>query len=191
MKRIDPLSVFVVLALAAGCGSDASETEPGAEPSQGQSAATAGGSLDGSAVQGDVRKMIAAVYDAEVDVVLGYTHPRIIEMMGGESRAQTTLKIAFASIQSTGMTLESLTFPTAPALVQSDVNQFVIVPTLSIVAAKDQRVESLNYQFGVRPVGETEWKYLEGSRVNKKFLGTFFPDFPTSYELPETYRKKL
>ena len=52
-------------------------------------------------------------------------------------------------------------------------------------------VESLNYQFGIRAIGTSKWTYIEGSRINKQNVRTLFSDFPSDYEFPEFYRKKL
>jgi hypothetical protein len=146
---------------------------------------------DVEVVQADVRKNANAVYQGDIDTVLAYTHPKIIGMMGGVTRAKTVLTGTLSQIQTMGMTLESLTFPAEPTFLKSDANHFVIVPTKSIVVAAGQRLESLNYQFGIRAVGTTNWTYIEGSRINQENVGTLFPDFPADYEFPPFYRRKL
>ncbi len=209
MKHHAFFSALVAVAALVGCGTNEPQTPSGRVPSTpGQ---TTGESLNDSiasiqdeepaakhdqvsdkdVVQEDVRKMVSAVYGADVETVLGYTHPKIIDLLGGRSQAKSALETAFSQFQSLGMKLESMTFPDDPTFLKTDTNHFVMVPTKSIVSANGQRIESLNYQFGIRQIGTTKWKYIEGSRINQQNVTTLFPDFPTDYEFPKFYRKKL
>ncbi len=89
------------------------------------------------------------------------------------------------------MRVESLTFPRAPEFLEGGGRRFAIVPTLSIIYANAQRVESLNFQLGVLEPKSTQWVYVEGSRINKQNVQELFPGFPATYEFPLFYRKKL
>ena len=139
-------------------------------------------------VQQDVQKMIDAVYANDIDTLIGYTHPEIIELMGGEEEARTALTEALSQLAELNMTVESMTYPSEPVFLEGGDSRFVIVPTLSIIAANGRRVESLNYQFGILDAGASTWKYVEGSRINSDNVQMLFPDFPDDYEFPETYR---
>jgi hypothetical protein len=142
-------------------------------------------------VQDDVRSIQTAVYDGNVEVVIGYTHPKIIELLGGQENAKVEFSALLSKLQSGGMKLESFAFPTPPTFMKSDASEFVIVPTLSVISTNAARVESLNYQVGNRKIGASNWTYIEGSRLNKQNVKDFLPDFPADYEFPKFYRKKL
>jgi len=144
-----------------------------------------------TSVQTDVLTNIKAVYAADIETVVGYTHSKVIELMGGEEKMKVALQQALGQIKSKGMKIETLHFPADPTFLTGTANEFVIVPTKMIISAGGQRVESLNYQFGVRANGEKSWKYIEGSRINRENVGTLFPDFPTDYKFPPVYRKLL
>jgi hypothetical protein len=111
--------------------------------------------------------------------------------MGGASKATNILKNTFQQFQSKGMKLESHTFPKEPIFLKSDRHAFAIVPTKSIIVAQGQRLESLNYQFGIKQSGQTNWTYIEGSRINSTNVVELFPDFPKNFVFPTFYRKKL
>jgi hypothetical protein len=142
-------------------------------------------------VQTDVSRILSAVYSNDLETVLAYTNPKIIEMMGGKTKATSTLQDALQGIQPAEMSLESLSFPTAPTFLKGDHHEFVIVPTKSIIIARGQRLESLNYQFGVKDSGRTNWTYIEGSRINSTNVIQLFPDFPSNFVFPSFHRKKL
>ncbi len=206
MKKSLLLLALLTISISVGCGTRDPQTppresapktladkEPSSNPSQAQQGDRSAGDLrsDDEVVQQEVRKMATAVYQSDVDTVLSYTHPKIIDLMGGTKQARSTLETAFSQFESLNMELESITFPEAPTFLNTDSNRFVIVPTKSIISADGQRFESLNYQFGIQRHGTTSWSYVEGSRINKQSVRSLFPDFPPDYEFPEFYRKKL
>ena len=142
-------------------------------------------------VQQDVSSDLHAVYAGDIDNVLSYTHPKIIEMMGGETTARETLSAVLVKFQNGGLSLKSLTFPKLPTFINTTAHHFVIVPTLTIMSAHGKRVESLNYQFGIKGLEDKKWTYIEGSRINKSNVQALFPDFPSNYEFPQVYRKLI
>jgi hypothetical protein len=142
-------------------------------------------------VQADVRRMLSALFTNNIDTVLAHTHPKIIASLGGVTAAKAALQPGLAQIQSSQMSLVSLTFPQAPSFIATAERKYVVVPTLSTIAAKGQRTESFNFQFGIKEKTGTNWTYIEGSRINPQILGAFFPDFPSDYKFPQFYRKKL
>ena len=141
--------------------------------------------------QADVQSIVKAVYEGDVNVTMKYTHPTVIRLQGGEAAARRALEKAIGFIRQSGLSLESMTFPSAPICLQGKGRTFVIVPTLSIIAAGPQRFESLNFQVGVREPSSHEWKYVEGSRLDDRNIAILFPGFPSSYKLPSIYRKPL
>lgn len=142
-------------------------------------------------VQDDVKLTISAVYKGDVDVVLKYTNPKIIEMMGGDVKARETLKGIFASFAKKDMKLISFKFTSNPSFFEGSKNHFVFVPTLSVISVSGQLVESLNFQLGIRPKDSNVWTYIEGSRITKENILMFASDFPNDVDLPKFYRKKI
>jgi len=142
-------------------------------------------------VQADIRKLSTAVYKADIDTVLKYTHPKIKKILGGEAKAKKTLDSQLKKFKSLGMKQVLFKFPAPPRFVDTSENHYVVIPTYTVMEVKGQRVESLNFQFGVKPIKGSAWTYIEGSRLNKKTLPALFPDFPDDFELPKFWRKKL
>ena len=142
-------------------------------------------------VQTDVERILRAVYAGDIETVDKFTHPKIIQMLGGPIQARSSLMLALDQVQASGMKIESLVFPVAPTFTNGTTHQFAVVPTKLVITVSGQRFESLNYQLGVREMNQTNWSYLEGSRVRADNVKSFFPDFPTSYAFPNIYRKQL
>jgi hypothetical protein len=146
---------------------------------------------DAARVQQDVRTLIHALYNADVDTVVRYTHPTIIAMQGGVQGTRRAVQNVVLKLKSAGMRVESLTFPKPPEFLEGAGRRFAVVPTLSIISANAERFESLNFQLGILEPGSTEWTYVEGSRITRQNVQSLFPGFPATYEFPPFYRKKL
>src|SRR5262245_11774978 len=142
-------------------------------------------------VQQDVIDLSKAVFAGDIDTIVRFTPPAVIELAGGEAALRQTLKVALETITGAGMKLESLSFPSAPTFLEGGGNRFVVVPTLSVTVVNGQRVESLNFQIGSFDKGASRWTYIEGSGVNRENVQLLFPGFPQDFEFPSIYRKRL
>lgn len=142
-------------------------------------------------VQSQVREISSAVYAGDADGVLKHSHPKIIAMLGGQDAAKPLLEQMLKKLLANGMKMEEMTFPAAPSFLTGTENEFVIVPTRSIIVANEKRGESLNFQFGARPIGSTRWSYIEGSRINSDNVRKLFPDFPRDFAFPAISRKLI
>lgn len=143
-------------------------------------------------VQADVRSNLNAFQSGDLDTLLRFTHPKVLEMMGGIDKAKVQLTAVIAQMQSAGISIESLNFPQDPIFIETKANLYVIVHTQGVgKAGNGVRLESVGFQLGIRPVGTTEWTYVDGSGVTNTNVRTFFPDFPTGQVLPTTSRRRL
>lgn len=142
-------------------------------------------------VQTDVEALTRALYQGDVDTVIGFTHPAILAKLGGVEIAHAAVTTAVQQMQKNGTRLESFKFPSPPEFLQVGERWFATVPTLSVIVVGNQRVESLNFQFGVLEPGADGWSYIEGSRVQATDVPLLFPGFPTGHRFPLFYRRKL
>ena len=139
-------------------------------------------------VQENIKELSKAFYNKDYKKLLNSTLPKIVEEMGGLLNAEKALKESQGKID---LKLESLDFPVKPVFFTKGKFEYTVVPTLSIVSYQNQRAESLNFQVGRRMKTKNKWYYIEGSRLNKKTLSKFLPNFPVNYKFPKIYRKKL
>jgi hypothetical protein len=193
MMRGNLIACLIVLTIAFGCSRKSADSRSVSDSfnPKAEQAGPNGPATRVRLVQADVRRTLNAVYGGDIDTVLRFTHPDIIQQMGGALQAKTVLQKALDQIQTAGMKVESLAFPEVPTFTNSTAHEFVVVPTKLVITVKGQRLESLNYQFGVREVTQTNWAYIEGSRITAENVRKFFPDFPLGFEFPKVYRKKL
>lgn len=146
---------------------------------------------DVAQVQRDVKTLIYALNGGDVDMVLRFTSPRAIELAGGVERVRQGLQAAVQLSRDAGMQIDSFEFPEPPDFVAGGGRVFAVVPTLQVVTVRGQKVESLNFQLGIREPGAKTWVYVEGSRLDQPTLQALAPGFPPDYDFPPVYRKRL
>jgi hypothetical protein len=154
-------------------------------------APVAGTPVETQTVQHEVERIIRAIYSGDIDLVMHSTYPPVIGLMGGPDVARRSLEHIVAQVRKSGMTLESFSFPAAPAFFDAGGTRFVFVPTLSVVAVNGKRFESRNFQLGVLDAGATRWTYVEGSRLTPQNVHTLLPTFPSDRPFPPIQRKAL
>ncbi|PHR95498.1 MAG: hypothetical protein COA78_30045 [Blastopirellula sp.] len=143
-------------------------------------------------VQEDVQKMELAIFAEDADALLEYAHPIVMKLSGNDTKVfYAALEKTFSIHREKSAKLESLSFIHPPTYVQSDINEFAIVPVKKIVKTSDRRVENLPIYVGIRPIGSSEWKYIDITHVSHQIFKAIFPDFPADQELPKTYVKDL
>ncbi len=142
-------------------------------------------------VQSDVNRIVNAAFEGDIDVMLDYTHPAIINAMGGRVAARQTLSRVIEQVQTLNMSLVSFSFPGDPIFILGEEFRYVVVPTMSRIAINEGQLESVNFQFGIQDQRNGAWVYFEGSQLSDQILASLFADFPTDFEFPETYQKKL
>lgn len=171
------LVVFLIIVTIGGC-----RHEPRNLPSN---------EIMTSIVHGDVQSLMQAIYSGDFAAVIDRAHPVIVKGLGGHDKALSTIEESITPILKRGIRVESLSFPKPPHFIVTDKEVFAIVPTLTVFESGGQRVESLNFQFGILDPDTEEWKYVEGSRINASNVRSLFPSFPSDYKFPEFYRKRL
>ncbi len=140
-------------------------------------------------VQSDVRELLNATYDGEVDTVLRLSHPVVIDALGGKVEARKTLSEAMGRLKNYSLKIEVFEFPAEPQFVDGDQRSYAVVPTRLVVSAGDKKIDSQNFQVGVKQAGDDAWKYVEGPKF-KQYRSEHFSDFPADFDYPEISKLK-
>ncbi len=198
LMRSLPFQLILLVAVLAGCDDGETTAQPAqvktaTGPATAETTRPARVSADPEEVQADIQRMHEAIYGEELDVeaLLELTYPPIIQSLGGHEKARTALSDGLREIRSSGIEVEVLEFPADPQFIPGTTRDFVIVPTRTVFRSGDRRVESGNFEFGVRINGQRRWTYVEGSRLTPEVMAQLFPEFPPHVKLPETYRRPI
>jgi hypothetical protein len=149
----------------------------------------AGNDAEVRAIYEQVQVILVAVEKRDSAGILDHAHPKLIEAAGGRAVMETALREAFEQWAKLGMKIKTTEFPSPPSFYKGAVNEFVIIPTHTVIAIVDKSVSSSGYQLGVRKIGETRWGYVDGATLTREQALLLFPDLPKNLKLPEVVNK--
>ena len=132
----------------------------------------------------DIRRIGEAVWEEDHETVLSMTHPILFQKAGGRVNARNSLQEMILEYQKLGLKFDSFELVREPEFLETESNQYVIVPTRTIVLYKDERVELYSFQLGAKSKTDSQWKYLDGSKLTQDNIRIFFHDFPDDFEFP-------
>lgn len=146
-------------------------------------------------VHEDVRKMIQAVNERNVDVALEFTWPDALKKLGGVKVIKEGLKVAYVEFDKLNLKFTDVSFPKDPQFFKMGSRYFVIVyaDTALSMSRNNQPIKMLSSSFflGIRNTEKEEWKYLDGVKINSKTVRGFFPEFPENYKFPKPVMKPV
>jgi hypothetical protein len=124
--------------------------------------------------------MIARDYSTVVEL----THPKVVEMVGGQTKMIRLLGDGNRQMNGDGMSFESATVsaPTAKAVGKS--RTYVIVPQQIILKTPTGRIQQDSFLLGTTTDDGQTWKFVDGSGLNSETANKVFDDFPAELQLP-------
>jgi hypothetical protein len=144
------------------------------------------------AVRDDVAKLNAAPFTGDFETLLRLQHPSVIQRAGGADKAVAAMRTNSEQLRARGAQVESFTFPEEPVFLRTTEREYVMVPTKKILNVGGERAEITSFHFGIRPLGDSEWTYLDGLQISSaKTIAGLFPDFPADFPLLVIAHKKL
>lgn len=141
---------------------------------------------DAKQVQQDVRQIMTATFEGDVDTIVSFTHDHVLGIVDDPELIREAMEGVMAKLHKSGVKLEEFDFTEEPHFLESAQSHFVVVPTRTIMTIDGNRVGAIGYQFGEKKKSETKWKYIEGRRVNEQTVQEMFPEFPSDYQFPES-----
>jgi hypothetical protein len=188
MTRLGRLAPLLVLFGLAAC--DRARPVP---TKREKAAAALQQAIDRGNVEAEAGRMFNAMYRwGDVDTLIEHCHPRLLQATGGEPGTRAAFEKLVGEVQSSGLRIESFVVLGSTTLLSTDFSDFALVPTRSVFRVGDSgRIASWSYLFAARKKGETDWGYVDGSRLNEDNLWVLFPDFPKNVELPRCAESQL
>jgi len=76
-------------------------------------------------VQKDMALMVNALYEGDIETLLRFSHPRMVELAGGENVLRPGVEAVIRRTRELGMRLESFSFPEPPQFFESDARRYM------------------------------------------------------------------
>lgn len=193
LKLFAFLGPCLLLLSLGGCGKATDESAPsgsGSNPSAEVSRPSDDAVL-AEQVQGDLRNVREATVTGDIDTVLRYAHPKLIELAGGQQEFVTVVERQLSEMKNSQVSFSELTFPSPPEFIQTRDRLYAVVPQQFVMSVPAAGIETKSFQLGVLEKGSSQWTYIDVSKFDRETLEEWFPDFPADYTFPEVSMKQL
>ena len=135
------------------------------------------------AIKEELTAMMRAPYVGEKAVILKHTHPRIMEISGGQENVEKAIDYLQKTLSDGGVTFDSVKLGKPYSYVVTKANEFFLVDvTLVLKKGNQKRVNELT-QVAVKDVGSEDWCYIDSSGLSDELLRKLFPQLPRNFTL--------
>ena len=145
-------------------------------------------------IQKDVKAMSIAGATGDGETYIEYLHPKVFEgRIGSKKVVLETMLVLKPLLQELGAVTggafqTKVEFPKPPTYLPVEQTDFAIVP-VRIETGNNLFNTTMNTFFvGVRSVGQTDWKYVDGMKLDQRAIKDMFPDFPLDQPLPLVHK---
>lgn len=136
-------------------------------------------------VNADLQKVMAAVFESDMETIATFTHPKIFELVGGKEQFMEQIGKVFDQTKAAGVRFGGATVGKEIDYFTGTDNEFLIVGTEMSIEAGGNATKQSGHQLGVKKKGEAGWKYVDCSALNTQMARDWFPDFPADRSIPK------
>lgn len=127
-----------------------------------------------------------ATLDGDYRTVLQYTHPGILEIMGGMDSALALLENTFAGMKEQGFSFEKAEVVSVSDIVFEQEEYRCYVECFNQMKFNGMRIKSKSYLLGIYNQEVDIWYFLEAKQLKNTLLANeVLPDFETNLVIPD------
>ena len=126
-----------------------------------------------------------AAVKSDYEGIVKYTHPRLINMMGGKDAMIAKLKDGIAEMHATGMEFSSATIgaPEAPKKFGDWLTS--VVPEHTVMKVQGGRLVRDSYLLGISEDGGKNWVFVDLGQTTKEHFAQIFPELDGKITWPK------
>lgn len=136
------------------------------------------------AVAEQARAACEALVRGDLDKFVGWTHPKLVQAMGGRERLVSTLKTGQRDMAQQGIQLVSARIRSQVELARGSDEWFAIVPYDLEMTVPAGRVLARTWLLGISSNQGQTWTFVDGDGLTANSVKRLFPNFPAQLALP-------
>ena len=138
----------------------------------------------GKVVKAQVEEMNAALLKEDYGKVVDFTHPKVVELMGGRDKMVSVMEAGTKDMKSKGFAFQSTKVDDPSEPVKGGSELFVVVPFRLEMKAPDGKLHIKSFVIGVSSDQGKSWTFVNGDLEVKK-VKQVLPNLPEQLKLPE------
>jgi hypothetical protein len=141
--------------------------------------------VDLSTVRQQAQARANAALQRDHDTFADYTHPRLVELVGGRAKFIENERRVAKEGDAAGLKLVAYEVSEPGELVIEGGSAYVILPTTLRVRAPKFRGVTEAYMLGISTDGGKTWKFVDASLSTPEQRYRLFPDLPARIQFPK------
>src|SRR4051794_26863912 len=123
-----------------------------------------------------------AMLKGDLETFANFTHPKLIELMGGRAKFIEAIKQGNAEMKAQKSAITGFNTGAPEGVVKGGNDLFAVVPMTLTVTQKDTKISHEGYLVAVSSDGGTKWTFITGDERAK--LKEILPNLPEDLKLP-------
>lgn len=136
------------------------------------------------AVAEQARAACETLVSGDLEKFVGWTHPKLVQAMGGRERLVAALKTGQRDMARQGIQLVSAQIRSKVELARTSKDWFAIVPYDLEMTVPAGRVLVRTWLLGISSDQAKTWTFVDGGTLNAASVKRLFPNFPDQLTLP-------
>lgn len=131
----------------------------------------------------NVQTLNDSVIKGDYGKVIDFTHPKLVEMMGGREKAIALMENSTKEMKKEGFEFKSVKVGDPSDIVKQANELYLYVPFELTMKIPKRKITAPSYVIGVSTDQGKTWKYVDG--MGGENMNKILPDLPASLKLPE------
>ncbi len=151
-------------------------------------AATAQVSKKAEMVRQKAQQSSDALVNGDVETMVRFTHPKVVELMGGREKMAAVVRKGMAEMNAGGTKIVSAK-PEPPAeFVRMGTEEVAVVPFTLVMKVPGATLTQKTFLLGISSGQGKSWTFIDGAGLDDESIKKVLPDFPTQVKLPKKVR---
>ena len=125
-----------------------------------------------------------SVINEDYESLINYTHPNIVEKVGGREVLVEAVKSSMESMKAEGIKIESIEIDDTIIISKFKDEYHCLVPKILKMSIGENKIISKSYLFGFSDLNGEHWTFTEADKLISEEGSQFFPNFETNIHIP-------
>ena len=136
-------------------------------------------------IRSQAEKVVTSVFEGKYDTLIKYTHPRIIEIIGGKEAMLSMIKTQMKEFEKQDVTIDKIEIGDSIVSKIYKNEYHALIPKIMTMSVQGQKIMMKSYLFGFSNKEGKNWTFLEADKLRSKTGSAVLPDFETDIEIPK------
>jgi hypothetical protein len=128
-----------------------------------------------------------AILKGDYAKIVDYTHPEVVEGMGGRESAIALTRRSMQQVESQGIKLVSVKNGKPSEIVLEGNELVAIVPYTMRSNANGKAITLESFVFGMSIPGTSRWVFMDGTTLSKEKIALRYPMFASKVSIPKVW----